>query len=273
MITENFVFEGAPVAVYRAGAGPTLLMVHGSGPGASSVGNWGKVLGPLSRDFSVLAMDLAGFGKSDPKPEPPYFDFERWVRQVLALVDYSGQKRVGLIGHSLSAAIVLRVAGQDSRVASVMTTGAMGRPFEAAEETRRTWRCPRNRQELVRALSGLIHDTGVLDESYLQAREAVIYAPGYADYFDAMFEGDASRYIAAACLNNDQLAAVRQPVLLLHGREDVAFPAATSIDLATHLVCSELVLLDDCSHSVAAERTDTFLALARDFFGRTLATI
>lgn len=270
MIEASFEFEGAPVTVYRGGEGRTLLLLHGSGPGASSVGNWSRVLEPLTRHFRVLAMDLVGFGKSGRKPQAPYFDFELWVRQAKALLDYSGADHVGVIAHSLSAALALRLAAQDQRVDAVMTTGAMGRSFEATDATRRTWRCPRNRQELVQALSGLIYDTSTINESYLAAREAVIYAPGYADYFDRMFEGEPSTYIAAASLTNEQLAAVRQPVLLLHGREDQGFPAATSVELAGQLTQGELMLLRHCSHSVAAERSETFLALAQDFFGRSL---
>jgi 2-hydroxymuconate-semialdehyde hydrolase len=267
---EKFDFEGIPVTFYRAGEGPTLLMLHGSGPGASSVGNWSKVMSPLARDYQVLAMDLVGFGKSGRKSRPPFFDYDLWLRQARALLDLSGQAQVGVIAHSLSGSLALRLAASDSRVAALMTTGTMGKPFAATDATRRTWKCPRNRAELVRALSGLIHDTGVIDETYLRAREPVIFAPGYADYFDQMFEGDPAGFIAAAALEDDEIAGIHQPVLLLHGREDPGFPSSTSISLSGQLAQGELVLLCNCSHSVAFERSETFLALARDFFGRTL---
>ena len=42
----------------------------------------------------------------------------------------------------------------------------------------------------------------MIDEDYLRAREAVILAPGYAEYFDAMFQGDAEQYIEAAVLDH-----------------------------------------------------------------------
>ncbi|SAL70548.1 Alpha/beta hydrolase [Caballeronia udeis] len=270
MTEDQFDFEGTPVTFYRVGDGPTLLMLHGSGPGASSVGNWSKVMGPLARDYQVLAMDLIGFGKSGRKPQPPFFDYDLWLRQAEALLDLTGQAQVGVIGHSLSGSLALRLAASDSRVAALMTTGTMGKPFVATDATRRTWKCPRNREELVRALSGLIHDTSVIDEAYLRAREPVIFAPGYADYFDQMFEGDPAEFIAAAALADDEIASIQQPVLLLHGHEDPGFPSSMSISLAGQLTRGELVLLRDCSHSIAFERSETFLALARDFFGRAL---
>src|SRR5262245_55038151 len=83
---ERVEFEGIPVAVYRGGAGPPLLLIHGSGPGASSSGNWRAVIGPLAQGFEIYAMDLVGFGRSGRKPGPPYFDYPLWLRQSGALL-------------------------------------------------------------------------------------------------------------------------------------------------------------------------------------------
>lgn len=270
MITESFEFEGIPVNYYRAGGGQALLLLHGSGPGASSVGNWRPVLPALAERFDIYAMDLIGFGKSGRKPSPPYFDYSQWVRQATAMLERIPQERVGVIAHSLSASIALTMAASQPRVAGLMTTGAMGAGFALTPGATRTWTCPRNREDLVKALSGLIHDTSGIDEAYLQAREQVIFAPGYADYFDEMFEGDQQQYIEAAVLSDETLARVRCPVLMLHGREDGAFPYTSSEQVAGRLARADFMLLSDCSHSVAVERTGTFLALANEFFDGVL---
>lgn len=272
MLQEStFGFEGTQVTYFYGGQGKPLLLLHGSGPGASSLGNWLPVLPSLLEKFEVFAVDLVGFGKSGRKPSAPYFDFEMWVRQAGAMLErVRPGESVGVIGHSMSAAIALRLAGTSSRVAAVLTTGAIGAPFTPVEATERVWTCPRNREQLVATLSGIIHDPSVLTESYLATRERVVFAPGYADYFDEMFAGDKQRYADAANLSDHVLAQIGCPVLLLHGKQDVAFPSTTSITLAGKLQRSELVLLDKCSHSVAFERTSTFLALANDFFARQL---
>lgn len=46
--SEKFEFEGTQVNYYSNGEGPALLMLHGSGPGASSLGNWRPVLPGLT---------------------------------------------------------------------------------------------------------------------------------------------------------------------------------------------------------------------------------
>lgn len=267
----TFNFEGAEVTCFHGGQGKPLLLLHGSGPGASSLGNWGPVLPSLVQNFEVFAVDLIGFGKSGRKPSAPYFDFELWVRQAQAMLErIRPGERIGVIGHSISASIALRLASNNARVAAVLTTGAMGCSFTPVEQTVRVWTCPRNREQLVAALSGIIHDASVLTDAYLAPREKVVFAPGYADYFDEMFAGDKQRYVDAALLSDPMLAGVACPVLLLHGKQDEAFPSATSIALAGKLARSELMLLDRCSHSVAFERTSTFLALANDHFSRLL---
>ncbi|TSH96816.1 alpha/beta hydrolase [Verticiella sediminum] len=272
MKEERFVFEGIPVTYYQSGSGTPLLMLHGSGPGASSLGNWRTVLGPLSEHFEVFAMDLIGFGKSGRKPQPPYFDYAMWVRQAQAMLARIAGEQVGLIGHSLSGSIALRLASMEPRVAAVLTTGTMGGHFTPNDLTRRVWTGPRNREELVQTLSGIIHDTSVIDEPYVAAREPVVFAPGYADYFDAMFEGDKQQYADAAVLDAATLAQVRCPVRLLHGREDLAFPPSCTHDIASALPQADVVLLAECSHSVAFERSATFIAEVRDFMGLNLTS-
>jgi 2-hydroxymuconate-semialdehyde hydrolase len=270
MTEDRFEFEGVSVTCHRAGRGSPLLMLHGSGPGASSLGNWRTVLEPLAEKFDVYAMDLIGFGKSGRKATAPYFDYAMWVRQAQAMLARIPGERVGVIGHSLSGSIALTLAARETRVAAVMTTGTMGGSFEPIEQTRRVWTCPRNREELVRALSGIIHDASVIDEAYLAAREPVVFAPGYADYFDAMFQGDPQQYVDAARLSAQTLAAIRCPVLMLHGREDCAFPPSNTLDISSQLPAADVVLLGSCSHSVAFERSGTFLALADEFFASHL---
>lgn len=270
MVEEQFQFEGMSVHYYRLGQGKPLLLLHGSGPGASSIGNWRAVLEPLAQRFEVFAMDLIGFGKSARKPQTPYFDFGLWVRQAEAMLARIGAPKVGVVAHSLAASLALTLASRSEQIGALLTTGAMGAPFELNEATRRTWTCPRNREELVLALKGLIHDTSKIDEAYLQAREAVLFSPGYAEYFDTMFGGDQRQYIQAAQLAPELLARVACPVLMLHGRHDLGFPADCTRTIAAMLADVDVCYLDRCSHSVAVERSTTFVALANDFFEHRL---
>jgi 2-hydroxymuconate-semialdehyde hydrolase len=263
---EQFSLEGIPVTYYRGGSGSPLLLLHGSGPGASSVGNWRAVLEPLAAKHSIYAMDLIGFGKSARKPAQPYFDYPLWLRQAAAMLGRIEGAKVGVIGHSLSGSIALSLAARESRVAGVVTTGSMGASFVPNESTRRTWTCPTSRAELVLALHGLVHDKSLINEAYISAREPVVFAPGYAEYFNTMFKGEQRQYVQAAVLPPELLAKIRCKVLMLHGRNDAAFPPESSLRIAERIPQADVVLLGQCSHSVAFEHTAKFLTLVDAFF-------
>lgn len=267
MQEKSFVYQGIPVHYIEGGQGLPILMIHGSGPGASTIGNWRLVLEPLSRHFHIFAMDLIGFGKSGRKPAPPYFDFALWQAQCMALLGRMPGDRLGVIGHSVSGALALKLAARVPRIAKVMTTGSMGAVFLPNESTDRTWTFPRNREELRRTAEGLIHDKSLIDEAYLKNREGVLFSGDYEKYFGEMFGGSKLRFIDQTVLSAAELGDIKSDVLMVHGREDVAFPPDLTLTLSRSLPSATVVLLGKCSHSVAFEHPKKFVALAGMFFG------
>jgi 2-hydroxymuconate-semialdehyde hydrolase len=263
---RSFLHQGVQVHYLEGGAGLPIMMIHGSGPGASTLGNWRLVLEPLSQHFHIFAMDLIGFGKSGRKASPPYFDFHLWKSQCLALLERIPGDRVGVIGHSISGALALKLAAKSRKVVKVMTTGSMGAVFMPNESTVRTWTFPKNREELRRAAEGLIYDESLIDEAYLKNREAVLFSGDYESYFGEMFGGDKLRFIDDTILSSSELGAIKADVLMIHGREDVGFPPELTLMLSKSLPAASVVLLGKCSHSVAFEHPRKFVALARMHF-------
>ena len=265
----RFAFEGTQAHAWVGGApsGLPLLLLHGSGPGASSIGNWRTVLPALAARHPIVALDLIGFGES-ARPPGLRFDFERLLRQARhARASLLGAAPCGIIGHSVSAALALRLAAEDASVRAVLTTGAMGPDMPVNPELDFVWRCPRSREGMRAAAATLIHDPALIDEPYLDARMAVIAAPGYADYFDAMFDAPFDRIIASTAVPDAALAALEARVMMLHGRDDRPFPAAeTTLRIAPRIPRADVVLLANCGHSVALERRDAFLAAAHQLF-------
>jgi 2-hydroxymuconate-semialdehyde hydrolase len=261
-------FEGIAVSYVQGGQGFPVLMIHGSGPGASTAGNWAKVLEPLSGFCSVYAMDLIGFGRSARKPQPPFFDFDLWFRQCRAMVQLIPGAQVGIIGHSISGALALKLAACEPRVTKVLTTGCMGAPFTINEDTIRTWTFPRSQEELIRAARGLIHDHRLIDDAYLRTRERVLFGdPDYGAYFDSMFGGDKRDYVKATLLTPDELARVRCEITMMHGRDDRPFPAEQlTLTLSKSIPQADVILLGSCSHSIAMEHPAKLIDAARRLF-------
>ncbi len=93
----------------EAGSGPPVVLLHGACGGAA---NWFRLIGPLSRDHRVIALDLPGFGLSDAiHPEPPL------GVQVAGLVqdwlNALGIARCAVVATSFGALAALRLAQRE----------------------------------------------------------------------------------------------------------------------------------------------------------------
>ena len=124
-------FDSMPVHCYEGGSGFPILLLHGSGAGTSSASNWALVLDELATRYRILAADLIGFGRSARKVQRPFFDLELWTRQAQFLLDrISAGADVGIIGHSLSGFLALRLASRNRNLVKVAVTGCPGAAFD-----------------------------------------------------------------------------------------------------------------------------------------------
>jgi 2-hydroxymuconate-semialdehyde hydrolase len=74
--------DGLGTNYHRTGAGPAVLLVHGSGPGVSAWANWRLTIPALAQRFDVVAPDVVGFGFTD---RPPGFRYglDSWREHLL----------------------------------------------------------------------------------------------------------------------------------------------------------------------------------------------
>ncbi len=92
--------DGTPIAFWRGGAGPPLVLVHGT------TGNYlsFRFVQPLLEEhFTVYAIDRRGRGESGDTPE---YAIEREFEDLAALVDSLGEP-ANLLGHSFGATCAL----------------------------------------------------------------------------------------------------------------------------------------------------------------------
>jgi 2-hydroxymuconate-semialdehyde hydrolase len=262
-------FESMSVHCYEGGSGFPVLLLHGSGAGTASASNWARVLDELASRYHVLAADLIGFGLSARKAAPPYFDLPLWTRQAQFLLDrLAAGAPVGIIGHSLSGFLALRLAVDNANVVKVAATGcpsAHGRLTRALDVA---WSMPDSLQQLREMYACVVADTSGLSEEFYRQRLEVLHAPGYARYFRDMFAGDKQSYLAQLVLTHGELAAIQAQVLFIHGVRDriVPFDAAT-LPLLQSIRAADALLLGDCGHGPALEQPRKFLHAIHNLFG------
>ena len=106
----------------EAGEGFPLVLVHGGGPGASGWSNYNPNIPYLSQYFRVIAIDLPGWGQSQPVA---YEDRDN--SGVLAeFLETLGIAKAAVVGNSMGGASVIRLAYERPDLVSHLIT--MGSP-------------------------------------------------------------------------------------------------------------------------------------------------
>ncbi len=90
-----------------SGSGPTLVLLHGF---LSSSEYWERTRALLAKEYTVVAIDLLGFGKS-PKPYCSKYDYAAHISSIkLTLETLSIVQPFTLVGHSMGSLLSLRFA-------------------------------------------------------------------------------------------------------------------------------------------------------------------
>jgi pimeloyl-ACP methyl ester carboxylesterase len=95
--------DGTPIAVWRSGDGPALVLIHGA---AADHNRWAPVLPALEERFTVFAIDRRGRGRSGDSSD---YALEREYEDVVAVVESAGE-RVNVLGHSYGGICALEAA-------------------------------------------------------------------------------------------------------------------------------------------------------------------
>ena len=95
--------DGTPIATWRSGEGPPLVLVHGT---AADHSRWAPVLPAFEQHFTVNAVDRRGRGGSGDAED---YAVDREFEDVAAVVDSVGESAI-LLGHSYGALCALEAA-------------------------------------------------------------------------------------------------------------------------------------------------------------------
>jgi pimeloyl-ACP methyl ester carboxylesterase len=107
----------------RSGDAEPALYLHGLG-GSSQ--NWTDVAGLLSDRLDGQAIDLPGFGRSDPSSR---YTIDALSHRVIRWIDETGRGPVHLIGNSLGGAISVKVSTARPDLVRTLTLIAPALPF------------------------------------------------------------------------------------------------------------------------------------------------
>ncbi|MGK5683964.1 alpha/beta fold hydrolase [Actinoplanes sp. URMC 104] len=249
----------------ESGTGPAVLMLHGSGPGTTGSGAWAATVEALGPAWRWVAPDQAGFGRT-PLPAGSRGGLRLWTEQAAGLMDALDVRQYAVVGHSMGGAVALALAAarpeQVTRVVAVSTMGAPGAPLSADLDA--VWAAPAGEAGARDMLSRLVLDQTLVTDAAVEARAAAM-REGEAAYA-SLFPPPRARWAADLTLPASALAAIRAPVLLVHGAEDRLTPLRTAaLPLLDHLPDVRLHVLGRCGHVPALEHPREFRQLLSSF--------
>ncbi|MBF6337735.1 alpha/beta fold hydrolase [Nocardia abscessus] len=254
------------------GNGPTIVLLHGGGPGASSWSNFARNIPVLAEHFHVLAVDQPGYGRSDkPTEHPQYF-----VHSASALKDLLDHleitSRVHLLGNSLGGGAAVRFAlDYPDRAGKLILMGPGGLstnlfspdPTEGVKLLSKFNYEP-TRENLAAFLRIMVFDQSLVTDELIDERFASASTPEALAATRAMGKSFASADFEKGMLWRDAYK-LRQPVLLIWGREDRVNPLDGAL-VATKLIPrAQLHVFGGCGHWAQLEKFHEFNRLAIDF--------
>jgi 2-hydroxymuconate-semialdehyde hydrolase len=263
-----------PVTFHLSESGPSdgtpLVFLHGSGPGVNALSNWEEILGDLGDTHHCLAPDIIGFGNSthpDPPPQGLAAFTQLRVDTLLALFDHLGLDRVTLVGNSMGGIISLKLAMQaPERVDALVLMGTGGAPVGITAGLLQliTFYDTPTAENMADLLTKFVHDPSFFGDDLDKIaadRLPLALRPEVERSHRATFgPGEGTLGI-----DEHSVAALRQPVLVMHGEDDQIMSPAAGEWFAEHLPNARLDLITDTGHWIQIEDPDRFTAALREF--------
>jgi 2-hydroxy-6-oxonona-2,4-dienedioate hydrolase len=250
----------------EAGSGPAIVLLHGSGPGASGWSNFSSNIRPLADTFRVLAVDMPGWGKSDTATP----DDRDHVEALTLFLDQLGINRAAMVGNSMGGLTALRFAVEHpDRITHLIPMGAPGPGVNVfssggvgSEGLRVLFRTyedpsPENFKQLVSVMA--YNQDFASDELAEQRSKNALANPDHlANFLEASRRGTVAGPVAALATLATQLPLVQTPTLVVHGRDDRTLHFENGLRLVATIPDSRLLLLNRCGHWAQLEHAAEF---------------
>jgi 2-hydroxymuconate-semialdehyde hydrolase len=251
-----------------AGDGPVVVLLHSGEFGGSAELCWEFNIGPLARDFRVIAPDWLGFGGTD-KLRDFVSGSDRMIRHMSAFLAAMAIEHADFAGASMGATMLLREAARsDCRFPIRRLVVSSGGGFVPDNEERRRLLSYDGTTEAMRAIlrANFFDPAWAQDDAYVKRRVKASLAPG------------AWEAVAAARLKPPTMAPrrefgqpdtiayerIRYPTLAIAGAEDkLRLPGYH--EALSRIPDFRIVVLAEAGHLLNIEKAGEFNDLVRRF--------
>ncbi|TCK27514.1 alpha/beta fold hydrolase [Pseudonocardia endophytica] len=259
---------GVRTRVLQAGAGPDLVLLHGTGGHLEA---YARNIGGLARSFRVTAYDMVGHGWSD-LPDTP-FTIDVLSEHLVGLLDVLGIGVAHLSGESLGGwvaawtaahhpgrvdRLVLNTPGNIANKPEVMarlkesTTRAVADPSEENVRPRVEW---------------LFHDKSQVTDELVDLRRGVYSRPGFRRAVDNILVLQDPVIRRPYSWDPSWVGRIASPTLLLWTDHDPTGGLDEAQMLLDWIPDSRLHVISDAGHWPQWEQATHYLAAHQAFLG------
>lgn len=247
------------IAYHEVGSGPPLIMLHGTGPGASGWSNFRLTVPAFVDRYRVIVPDLPRYGRSSKVPiTGPRLTV---LSGVLArFFEAVGVAAASIIGNSMGGQVAMKVAiDRPELVRRLVVIGspplggsAMGpTPAEAIRLIEGYYKGSGPSLEKMRQLlSSLVFDQRFITDAIVQER------------YQASIDPEVIRANAGPMWEREtlegQLGRLAAPVLIVWGQDDRAAPLDIALRMVRELPDARLHVFSRCGHWAQVEHAAEF---------------
>jgi pimeloyl-ACP methyl ester carboxylesterase len=257
VVEHSVVVDGLRIHIVESGSGKPLLLLHGLGGPQM----WERVIGPLSATFRVIVPDLPGFADSQCGSVPYSTDhFAEFIVQLLDTLELATATIAGIsYGAQIAVSCAYRFPQRTDRLVLIAATGLSAQRGVALNDIRWSMfsgfmkRIVLRSQSILEILSrGSFYD--------IRNRPQDLVERFYRQLLD-----EAKKNSWLIVLRNvftpspdfrQQVAGLRQPVLILWGEHDRAVSSKFAREFHRLIPQSTLHTIPECGHSMPLEKPD-----------------
>ena len=248
----------------RVSGKPTLIFLHGSGPGASGYSNFKHNFPYFAqRGYHTIALDYVGYGLSD-KPVDFVYDIAVQAQAVHDVVTQLALETIVLIGNSLGGYISIAYYLDHPKKVEKLVLMASG-GLEEREKWLPTSRGMAAMSKVTRArdfgrdsmrdtLAFIVHDPSLLTEEVLDERLAIAATQPSEVWTN-------QRHSATY----ERLSEINVPVLCFWGTHDQFMPVRHAMLLVETVPDARAVISNRAGHWFMIEEADLFNSATADF--------
>ena len=247
-----------------------IIMLHGSGPGATGWSNFNRNVDALSTRHRVICVDLPGWGKSEPRAKG--VELLSWyTEKLITFMDQLDIPKASFIGNSLGGSIALKLTIENpERVKKLVMMGCPAgfRLFGEARTPAITdiltfYDGDGPSMERLRSFSDkFVFDQSHITDELLNMRLKAALTPSIVENPPMRFgQGDSVEPL----WRHPSLGVLPHDVLLIWGREDKVIPLDIGMTLLSIIPKAQLHVFPQCGHWAQWEHADRFNTLVCNF--------